>query len=114
MKNLRIYEYTGDGTHTFPTLGVHPKPGDRIESEESLNSPFLREITVASTTENAGLQIAQPAAVEQPAVQMASTDQPTGEEHQPDGPAIPQTDNDDQAHEDEHHDEDEHTEVGDQ
>lgn len=40
-----IYEYIDDIPRDFPTIGLREvKKGQRVESEDELNSPFLKEI----------------------------------------------------------------------
>lgn len=45
MINLYRYEYTDEIPRDFPTIGFREvKKGDIVESEEPLNSPFLKAI----------------------------------------------------------------------
>lgn len=50
-----VYEYTDDLPRDFPTLGIrNVKKGDRIESEEKLNSPYLKESKQKPTQKDGG------------------------------------------------------------
>jgi hypothetical protein len=43
---MHVYEYTDEIPRDFPALGLRNlKKGDKVESAEALNNPFLKEVT---------------------------------------------------------------------